>query len=177
MELKTQQAKRENFEKILTFLASQRVRTSTVTPRDLANGNLKSLMRLILSLASHYKPHSVKQGRDSGKKIIIHTFIPLPTSSNVVLPLQLQSPLSSLAILSFLSWLIACMFLSLSIKIASFRANSQTTPNLNVATNRRFTQSNAEMEENDFKTVNALATLRRQSSNYVSNQQKRPILG
>ena len=69
------------------------------------------------------------------------------------------------------------MFLSLSIKIASFRANSQTTPNLNVATNRRFTQSNAEMEENDFKTVNALATLRRQSSNYVSNQQKRPILG
>ena len=63
---KTQQAKIENFEKILTFLASQRVRTSTVTSRDLATGNLKSLMRLILSLASHYKPHSVKQGRDSG---------------------------------------------------------------------------------------------------------------
>jgi hypothetical protein len=63
---KTQQVKRDNFEKILTFLASQRVRTSTVTSRDLATGNLKSLMRLILSLASHYKPHSVKQGRDSG---------------------------------------------------------------------------------------------------------------
>lgn len=73
---KTQQVKRDNFEKILTFLASQRVRTSTVTSRDLATGNLKSLMRLILSLASHYKPHSVKQGRDSGNlsfQITIHT--------------------------------------------------------------------------------------------------------
>lgn len=70
---KTQQAKRDNFEKILTFLASQRVRTSTVTSRDLATGNLKSLMRLILSLASHYKPHSVKQGRDSG-----NIFVSLP---------------------------------------------------------------------------------------------------
>lgn len=66
-EVKTQQAKRDNFDKVLSFLASQRVRTSTVTSRDLAAGNLKSLMRLILSLASHYKPHSVKQGRDSGK--------------------------------------------------------------------------------------------------------------
>lgn len=66
----TQQAKRENFDKILGFLATQRVRTSTITARDLAAGNLKSLMRLILSLASHYKPHSVKQGRDSGT--IIH---------------------------------------------------------------------------------------------------------
>ncbi|XP_057374957.1 dixin-like [Daphnia carinata] len=109
---KTQQAKRDNFEKILTFLASQRVRTSTVTSRDLATGNLKSLMRLILSLASHYKPHSVKQGRDS----------------------------------------------------ASFRANSQTTPNLNVPTNRRFQTTGFEPQEADMKTVNALATLRRQNT-------------
>ena len=65
-EAKTHNEKRENFEKILAFLATQRVRTSTVTSRDLASGNLKSLMRLILALASHYKPHSVKQGRDSG---------------------------------------------------------------------------------------------------------------
>ncbi|KZS15929.1 Dixin [Daphnia magna] len=110
---KTQQVKRDNFEKILTFLASQRVRTSTVTSRDLATGNLKSLMRLILSLASHYKPHSVKQGRDS----------------------------------------------------ASFRANSQTTPNLNVPTNRRFPATGFEPQEVDMKTVNALATLRRQNTN------------
>ncbi len=68
-EVTTQQTKRENFDKILAFLASQRVRTSTVTSRDLAAGNLKSLMRLILSLASHYKPHSVKQGRDSGNNL------------------------------------------------------------------------------------------------------------
>lgn len=67
-EAQTHNARRENFEKILAFLATQRVRTSTVTSRDLASGNLKSLMRLILSLASHYKPHSVKQGRDSGTR-------------------------------------------------------------------------------------------------------------
>ena len=74
VEVKSQQAKRENFENILTFLASQRVRTSTVTPRDLANGNLKSLMRLILSLASHYKPHSVKQGRADSQQGKRHSF-------------------------------------------------------------------------------------------------------
>ena len=67
MEAKSIQAKRDNFEKILTFLATQRVRTSTITSRDLAAGNLKSLMRLILILASHYKPNSVQQGRDSGR--------------------------------------------------------------------------------------------------------------
>lgn len=57
------QMKRDNFERILSFLASQKVRTSTVTSRDLASGNLKSLMRLILALASHYKPYSVEKGQ------------------------------------------------------------------------------------------------------------------
>lgn len=77
----SQQVKRENFEKILTFLASQRVRTSTVTPRDLANGNLKSLMRLILSLASHYKPHSVKQGQNRADSQMGNLIFLLPSKS------------------------------------------------------------------------------------------------
>ena len=46
--------------------------------------------------------------------------------------------------------------------VASFRANSQTTPNLNVPTNRRFPTTGFEPQEVDMKTVNALATLRRQ---------------
>ena len=67
---RTQPAKQDNFERILAFLATQKVRTSTVTSRDLASGNLKSLMRLILSLASHYKPHSVEKGQQRSGNFI-----------------------------------------------------------------------------------------------------------
>lgn len=68
--------------------------------------------------------------------------------------------------------------------------SSQTTPNLNVATNRRFNvnmNDSTSHDENDMTngnglTVNALATLRRQNTNansnhMVSNNNRRPILG
>ena len=61
--------------------------------------------------------------------------------------------------------------------IASFRANSQTTPNLNVPTNRRFQTTGFEPQEADMKTVNALATLRRQNTNSGASATKRPALG
>lgn len=61
--------------------------------------------------------------------------------------------------------------------LASFRANSQTTPNLNVPTNRRFQTTGYEPQEVDMKTVNALATLRRQNTNSGAAAVKRPALG
>lgn len=77
--------------------------------------------------------------------------------------------------------------IGLCVRVASFRGNSQTTPNLNVPTNRRFqTTGFQQPHENDIdanKTVNALATLRRQNNGHGTNSSaaasttKRPILG
>lgn len=33
-----------------------------ITSREIAEGNLKSIMRMILALAAHYKPQSVREG-------------------------------------------------------------------------------------------------------------------
>jgi hypothetical protein len=43
------------------FCLPKRVRVERVTARDVVDGNLKGIMRLILSLAAHYKPRSVQQ--------------------------------------------------------------------------------------------------------------------
>lgn len=192
---KTHNAKRENFEKILAFLATQRVRTSTVTSRDLASGNLKSLMRLILSLASHYKPHSVKQGRDSGKPaalftylfiiqrpcyIVLAHFLPCARARQILLFSSFYRAVRPLFIF-YCRWntvpLLCPWIVRSPPRLASFRANSQTTPNLSVPTNRRFPSAGFEApEEADIKTVNAVATLRRQNT-HAGVGTKRPALG
>eukprot|EP00057_Strongylocentrotus_purpuratus_P005016 XP_003729987.2 PREDICTED: dixin [Strongylocentrotus purpuratus] len=52
---------RENVERVLQFMASKRIRMHHTSAKDIVDGNLKSIMRLILALAAHYKPSSVKQ--------------------------------------------------------------------------------------------------------------------
>ena len=51
---------RENLERILQFMASKKIRMHQITSREILEGNLKAVMRLILALAAHYKPQSVK---------------------------------------------------------------------------------------------------------------------
>ncbi|XP_069039058.1 dixin isoform X2 [Lepisosteus oculatus] len=50
------QEMRENVEKVLQFVASKRIRMHQTSARDIVEGNLKSVMRLILALAAHFKP-------------------------------------------------------------------------------------------------------------------------
>ncbi|XP_065560772.1 uncharacterized protein LOC136027430 [Artemia franciscana] len=57
-----------NMERILAHLAKQRVKVATITPHDLAGGNIKAIMKLIQSLAAFYKPHSVGSGRVKGSE-------------------------------------------------------------------------------------------------------------
>ena len=51
---------RENLDRILHFMASKKIRMHQITAKEILEGNLKAVMRLILALAAHYKPQSVK---------------------------------------------------------------------------------------------------------------------
>ncbi|XP_022099234.1 dixin-like isoform X3 [Acanthaster planci] len=57
----TTTAMRDNVERVLQFMASKRIRMHHTSAKDIVDGNLKAIMRLILALAAHYKPSSVKQ--------------------------------------------------------------------------------------------------------------------
>ncbi|OCT72516.1 dixin isoform X2 [Xenopus laevis] len=52
------QERRDNVEKVLQFMASKKIRMHQTTAKDIVDGNLKSIMRLILTLAAHFKPVS-----------------------------------------------------------------------------------------------------------------------
>ncbi|XP_072281742.1 dixin isoform X2 [Pyxicephalus adspersus] len=52
------QEMRDNVEKVLQFMASKKIRMHQTTAKDIVDGNLKSIMRIILTLAAHFKPVS-----------------------------------------------------------------------------------------------------------------------
>ena len=54
------QGMRENLERVLQFMAGKKIRMHAITSKEVLEGNLKAVMRLILALAAHYKPQSVK---------------------------------------------------------------------------------------------------------------------
>ncbi|TRY77851.1 hypothetical protein TCAL_06147 [Tigriopus californicus] len=54
------QGMRENLERILQFMAHKRIRMHQISSKEILEGNLKAVMRLILALAAHYKPQSVR---------------------------------------------------------------------------------------------------------------------
>ena len=51
---------RENLDRILKFMSLKRIRMHQITAKEILEGNLKAVMRLILALAAHYKPQSVR---------------------------------------------------------------------------------------------------------------------
>ncbi|XP_046853500.1 dixin-like isoform X2 [Xenia sp. Carnegie-2017] len=51
---------KENIESILTFISTKKIRLHHVTAKDIVCGNMKAIMRLILALAAHFKPRSVR---------------------------------------------------------------------------------------------------------------------
>ncbi|KAL0995013.1 hypothetical protein UPYG_G00130620 [Umbra pygmaea] len=46
----------QNVERVLSFMSSKRIRMPHTFAQDIVEGNLKSVMRLILALAAHFKP-------------------------------------------------------------------------------------------------------------------------
>uniref|UniRef100_A0A8C9AP26 Dixin n=1 Tax=Prolemur simus TaxID=1328070 RepID=A0A8C9AP26_PROSS len=70
-----QQEMKNNVEKVLQFVASKKIRMHQTSAKDIVEGNLKSIMRLVLALAAHFKPGSsrtVNQGRDSRAPLQSH---------------------------------------------------------------------------------------------------------
>ncbi|XP_012861702.2 dixin [Echinops telfairi] len=70
-----QQEMKSNVEKVLQFVASKKIRMHQTSAKDIVEGNLKSIMRLVLALAAHFKPGSsrmVSQGRDSSTPLQSH---------------------------------------------------------------------------------------------------------
>ncbi|KAM4620841.1 dixin-like [Polymixia lowei] len=47
---------RKNVEQVLQFISSKHIRMPHISARDIVDGNLKSVMRIILALAAHFKP-------------------------------------------------------------------------------------------------------------------------
>ncbi|XP_078122458.1 dixin-like isoform X1 [Sander vitreus] len=47
---------RNNVEQVLQFISSRHIRMPHISARDIVEGNLKSVMRIILALAAHFKP-------------------------------------------------------------------------------------------------------------------------
>ncbi|CAH2320294.1 dixin isoform X2 [Pelobates cultripes] len=64
---KCTQEMRENVEKVLQFVASKKIRMHQTSAKDIVDGNLKSIMRLILTLAAHFKPVS---GRSNPQNMV-----------------------------------------------------------------------------------------------------------
>ncbi|XP_039258101.2 dixin-like [Styela clava] len=56
---KNLEEKRRNINSVLKFLTKKSIRMHHITEKDVINGNVKSLMKLILTLAAHFKPASV----------------------------------------------------------------------------------------------------------------------
>ncbi|KAM4703263.1 dixin isoform 2-T2 [Rhinophrynus dorsalis] len=59
------QEMRDNVDKVLQFVASKKIRMHQTTAKDIVDGNLKSIMRLILTLAAHFKPVSGRATNNS----------------------------------------------------------------------------------------------------------------
>lgn len=62
----TYAAKKENVDQVLQFMASQRIKMRQISSKEIVDGNLKATMRLVLALAAHFKPGSVKPNSHQG---------------------------------------------------------------------------------------------------------------
>ncbi|XP_076438575.1 dixin-like [Babylonia areolata] len=61
----TYEEMRHNVDLVLQFMTQNRIKMHRISSRDIVEGNLKAVMRLILALAAHYKPMSVRHSASS----------------------------------------------------------------------------------------------------------------
>ncbi|XP_056267456.1 dixin-like isoform X2 [Pseudoliparis swirei] len=70
----------KNVEQVLQFISSRRIHMPHISARDVVDGDLKSVMRIILALAAHFKPsanHRAGSGRSLTRGSVSHN--PLST--------------------------------------------------------------------------------------------------
>ena len=83
MSPKTPTEYKENLEKILKFMQQSSIKMHQTTAKELLEGNLKSIMRLVLALAAHFKPTNVQPYSALAAKQQSAQKIPLTTSSSL----------------------------------------------------------------------------------------------
>ncbi|XP_042328326.1 dixin isoform X1 [Sceloporus undulatus] len=66
----SQQEMKENVEKVLQFVALKKIRMHQTSAKDIVDGNLKCIMRLILALAAHFKPGSSKTANQAASSSV-----------------------------------------------------------------------------------------------------------
>ncbi|XP_051895994.1 dixin-like isoform X2 [Pristis pectinata] len=79
---------KDNVEKVLQFIASKKIRMHQTSARDIVEGNLKCVMRLILALAAHFKPSGVRSASQRSAVLL---------GSKSAVPLDNHRPLSATA--------------------------------------------------------------------------------
>ncbi|XP_067827079.1 dixin-like isoform X2 [Heptranchias perlo] len=82
------QEMKDNVEKVLQFVASKKIRMHQTSARDIVEGNLKCIMRLILALAAHFKPSGVRSASQRSA---------VPLGSKSAIALDNHRPLSATA--------------------------------------------------------------------------------
>ncbi|XP_037835119.1 dixin isoform X3 [Kryptolebias marmoratus] len=74
---RNEEESRKNVEEVLRFISSRHIRMPHISARDIVEGHLKSVMRIILALAAHFKPSANQRaasgsGRGSARGIPSH---------------------------------------------------------------------------------------------------------
>lgn len=59
---------RKNVEQVLQFISSRNIRMPHISSREIVEGNLKSIMRIILALAAHFKPSASHRAASRNRK-------------------------------------------------------------------------------------------------------------
>ncbi|XP_068571952.1 dixin isoform X3 [Cebidichthys violaceus] len=62
---------RKNVAQVLQFISSKHIRMPHISARDIVDGNLKSVMRIILALAAHFKPSANHRAASGGGRSLI----------------------------------------------------------------------------------------------------------
>ncbi|RDD44504.1 Dixin [Trichoplax sp. H2] len=79
----TIEACQNNVDRVLQFMAAKRMQMHRTVAKDIVDGNIKATMRLVLAIAAHYKPHSVKQSSYTNRSAYHSSTLDRHTSYNI----------------------------------------------------------------------------------------------
>ncbi|XP_027887995.1 dixin-A-like isoform X1 [Xiphophorus couchianus] len=102
---------RKNVEEVLKFISSRNIRMPRISAKDIVDGNLKSIMRIILALAAHFKPSASQRAAALGGRSL--------TRGNTT-----HNPLSTVALAQGAAAALASARLDASLPIRFARINS-----------------------------------------------------
>ncbi|KAM8899742.1 dixin-like isoform 2-T2 [Spinachia spinachia] len=86
---------RQNVAQVLQFISSRHIRMPLISARDIVDGNLKSVMRIILALAAHFKPSANYRAASGGGRSLTRGFASYDPLSTVALAQGAAAALAS----------------------------------------------------------------------------------